>query len=336
MKRGVLYRAAVAVFLVAGIAHAEDAAPAGEATRQSLEDAWWTGPILAASASTLPKGHFLIEPYLFDVITTEHYDERGRRQDTARVDSFGSLTYLLYGITDEVSAGLIPTLGFTDLSTGQDSSGIRVGDLTVQAQYRLTRFREGGWVPTTSVVLQESLPTGKHDQLGSRPSDGIGSGAHTTTLALYSQHYFWMPNGRILRTRFNVSRSFSADASVRNVSVYGTGEGFRGEAEPGATSLLNLSGEYSLTRNWVLALDFYYQRDENTSVRGRTTELVDGQPQEIDVRANSGSGWRFGLAPALEYNWNGNVGVIFGARWVVDGRNVGATFTPVAAINMVY
>ena len=35
---------------------------------QSLDDAWWTGPMLAPSAATLPRGHFLIEPYLFDVI----------------------------------------------------------------------------------------------------------------------------------------------------------------------------------------------------------------------------------------------------------------------------
>ncbi len=36
--------------------------------RQSLEDAWWTGPMLAPSAATLPRGHLLIEPYLYDVI----------------------------------------------------------------------------------------------------------------------------------------------------------------------------------------------------------------------------------------------------------------------------
>ena len=37
----------------------EGGVPAG---RQALADARWTGPILAASASTLPKDHVLIEP----------------------------------------------------------------------------------------------------------------------------------------------------------------------------------------------------------------------------------------------------------------------------------
>jgi len=29
--------------------------------------------------------------------------------------------------------------------------------LTLQAQYQLTRFQPGNWVPTTSIVLQETL-----------------------------------------------------------------------------------------------------------------------------------------------------------------------------------
>ena len=36
----------------------ESAAPS--TFRQSRDDAWWTGPLLAASAATLPQGHFLV------------------------------------------------------------------------------------------------------------------------------------------------------------------------------------------------------------------------------------------------------------------------------------
>jgi hypothetical protein len=85
------------------------------------------------------------------------------------------------------------------LSNGPSSSGIGLGDLTLQAQYRLTKFHVGSWIPTTSLAVQETLPTGKYDRLGNRPSDGLGSGAYATTLALCSQMYFWLPNGRILR-----------------------------------------------------------------------------------------------------------------------------------------
>jgi hypothetical protein len=298
------------------------------AERQSLDDAWWTGPILAASASTLPEGHFLVEPYLFDVISQGRYDENGERGDAADSHSLGSLTYLLYGLVDDVSIGLIPTFAFNDVSVGKDSSGVLFGDLTLQAQYRLTQFREGRPIPTISVVLQETLPTGKHDRLGDRPADGFGSGAYSTTLGLYAQHYFWMPNGRILRARLNASQTWSGDASVADVSVYGTQTGFRGHAEPGDPFTINVAGEYSLTRNWVLALDVLYQHNDNTRIVGRQFET--------DVERNSGSSWRLAVAPAIEYNLSSRVGVIFGVRWFPAGRNADASVTPVAAINLVY
>lgn len=321
--------------LMAGAVFADDVSPGpSTSSRQSQDDAWWTGPLLAASAATLPQGHFLIEPYIYDVVTYGRYDEDGTRHDSTEAHSFGSQTYLLYGFTDRISAGVIPRFGFNDVSHGKDSSGVGLGDVTLQAQYRLTQFREGGWMPTTSLVLQETFPTGKHDQLGSRPSDGFGGGAYTTTVALFSQYYFWLPNGRILRTRLNVSHSFSDEARVEDVSVYGTGSGFRGHAKPGKSLVINSSWEYSLTRSWVLALDVLYQHDGNTRVSGFDVEPDNGDPQRIE--GNSGSSRRLAFAPAIEYNWSSRVGVIVGARWITAGRNTDASITPVAAINLVY
>ncbi|MGH8305309.1 MAG: hypothetical protein ACRETG_06825, partial [Steroidobacteraceae bacterium] len=37
--------------------------------RESLAEAWWTGPLLAPNASTFPPGHALVETYVYDVIT---------------------------------------------------------------------------------------------------------------------------------------------------------------------------------------------------------------------------------------------------------------------------
>jgi hypothetical protein len=86
--------------------------------------------MLAPSAATLPRGHFLIEPYLFDVTA-------------AHSNGFGSLTYMLYGLTNRVTVGLIPTAGFNKVSNGPSSSGVELGDVTLQAQYRLTNFHVG-------------------------------------------------------------------------------------------------------------------------------------------------------------------------------------------------
>lgn len=121
--------------------YAEDTAT--QASHQSLDDAWWTGPLLAASASTLPQGHFLLEPYVYDIITHGQNDPQGRRVSTPHVNDFGSQSYILYGITDEISGGLIPRFGYEETRLGPSSSGLQAGDITLQGQYRLTRFQEG-------------------------------------------------------------------------------------------------------------------------------------------------------------------------------------------------
>lgn len=298
-----------------------------------MSDAWWTGPLLAASASTLPRGHVLIEPYLFDITARGHFDAEGNRHASSREHTVGSLTYMLYGVTDRITAGMIPQFAFRH-GTGASSSGIGVGDLQLQAQYRLTLFEEGRRVPTLSFVVGETLPTGKYDQLGDRPNDGVGGGAHTTTLSLYSQYFFWMPNGRILRTRLDLSRAFSDSAELEDVSVYGTEEGFRGRAEPGDSFVADLAFEYSMTRNWVLALDVVHSRSASTRVAGMYP--ASGNMLAVSIDAESGSSRTIYVAPAVEYNFTGNVGVIVGARFTPRGRNSTSSFTPVAAINLVY
>lgn len=279
--------------------------------------------MLAPSAATLPRGHFLIEPYLYDVISAHSH-------------GFGSLTYVNYGLINRVTVGVIPTAGFTKVSNGPGSSGVGMGDLTLQTQYRFTKFREGSWIPTTSVAVQEGLPTGKYDRLDNRPSDGLGSGAYTTSVALYSQTYFWLPNGRILRVRFNVSEGFSNNVNVRDLSVYGTGAGFRGHAKPGSPFLADAAWEYSLTRSWVLALDATYRHAGNTRVTGYNIMDPSSVPNPPSIRLNSGSSDAFGFAPAIEYNWKPTLGVLLGARVIPASHNTHATITPAVAINFVH
>jgi len=143
------------------------AASAPAAAEQSRQDAWWTGPMLAPNAATMPTGHVLVEPYLFDIITVGHLDTSGNRQSAARDQQLGSLTYMLYGLTNDVTAGLIPRF-FYSLPAGAPSSpGVGVGDLTLQLAYGLAHYRDGGHTPDVSLVLQETLPTGRYERLTS-------------------------------------------------------------------------------------------------------------------------------------------------------------------------
>jgi hypothetical protein len=297
---------------------AENPSPPAHNDRQQLGEAWWTGPMLANNASTLPRGHFLIEPYLYDEISLH-------------TNGFGSLTYIEYGLANRLTVGLIPTFGYNKISDGLSSSGVGLGDLTVLAQYRLTQFHERHKLPTISFMIQETFPSGKYDQLGPRPSNGFGAGAYTTTLALNSQTYFWMPTGRILRMRLNATQSLSTNAHLAGVSVYNTPTGFQGHAKPGASTYVDAAWEYSLTRNWVLALDATYRHTNNTRITG--SDLAQSPP---NIQLNSGSSDAIGFAPALEYNWKPTIGVLVGTRIIALGHNTPTTITPAIALNYVH
>ena len=302
-----------------GVAVAAHAQSADGSHRQSRDDAWWTGPMLANSADTLPRGHFLIEPYLYDVASKD-------------ADRFGSRAYVLYGLTDRLTVGLIPIVGYNRISGGPDSSRVGFADQILQAQFRLTRFQEGSWLPTISLLLQETVPTGDYDRL-QRASDGMGQGAWATTVGINAQSYFWMPNGRILRVRLNLARTFASHADVDGASVFGTGPDFHGRASLGAGYSIDTAFEYSLTRRWVLALDLFHSHGDATQVIGY--DAVSGLPR-VPVRMTYASSDAFGYAPAVEYNFTSRLGVLLGVRLIVGGHNVQRSVTPAIAVNYVY
>lgn len=313
-------------------AAADEPLTASAAPREALTDAWWTGPLLAPNASTFPKGQALAETYVYDAITDGRFDSNGHRHATAGEHDMGTSTYLIYGLTNRVSVGLLPRVGFDEPPGASNSTAPGIGDFTAQLQFGLTSFHEGTWLPATAVVLGETLPTGRYDHL-QRASDGLGAGVYTTAVSWYSQDYLWLSTGRILRVRLDLTYAVSNGASVQDASVYGTGPDFRGRAHPGDGFTADAAAEYSVTRNWVLATDLIYQHNGSTGVTGRDSS-ASGTSGFVNLR--SGSSEYFGLAPAIEFSWSARAGVIVGARIIAVGRNTIASITPTVAINLVF
>jgi hypothetical protein len=330
-RRRVLFARAFCTIAIAAAAVA-----GGAPIPESLDESWWTGPLMAPSAATLPRGHWLLEPYVYDLMTYGHFDPDGALQTSGAAHDFGNQTYIEYGFVDRFTLGLIPRIGLHESSAGEHSSGLTLGDVSLQGAYALTRFDPDGHLPATSLVIGETFPTGRYDRLdASHTDDALGAGAYSTTLALYSQTYFWMANGRILRTRLDLSYSVSRWTSVRGLSVYGTAANFQGQAHPGQSIVGDLAFEYSVTQHWVLASDINWEHDDNTHIAG---DYV--QPGAVAIRSywrqNSGSDDLVYLAPGIEYNWSARMGLIAGARIAAVGRNASATVAPVVAINMVF
>jgi hypothetical protein len=298
--------------------------------RHPMNDAWWTGPMLANTPATAPRGHSLIETYVYDATTQGVYTATGARRSAPHANSYGTLTYLIYDISDKTGFGLIPTAGYNTATDEPSSAGPGFGDLTMLLQRRLTTFQACRWLPIISVAVEETLPTGRYDRLGNRPNNGFGTGAYTTNPELLSQMYFWLPNHRIIRTRLNISDAFSRNVNAQDASVYGTSAGFRGTARPGSSFAVDNSWEYSVTRSWVLATDITYRSIGNTRVSGSYIQ----EPSRVTLNSGRSDAW--GLAPAVEYSWKPYLGVLLGVRLFSAARNSSDTITPAIAINFVH
>lgn len=274
-----------------------------------MKSARWTGPMLASNADTLPKGHFYTEPYFFDSIANgDHHP--------------GSSGFYQYGLLDDLTVGLQPAFA---TATNRPGSGMAIGDFKLLSQLRLTRFTPKHRVPTIAIVLNEVIPTGKADRLGPR-QEGHGSGTFATEIGLNVQYYFLLKNDRLLRARINVLQSFSSGTKVSDRSVYGTLPGFQGTAHPGSKTTLIGAVEYSLTREWVLALDVIGEATTRTRITGV-------YPDGTLVDSKGSSSTAVGFAPAVEYNWSDKAGVLFGVWISPKGHNSPASVTPAIAIS---
>jgi hypothetical protein len=328
-QSGVTFRIALAILWAFYASSA--AAGLGPCHPDTIQDAWWTGPIAAPSPATLPRGHFLLEPYVYDARVRGQYDSSGKVNQSSRGNNVGSSTYALYGIRDHLSAGLIYSMEY-DGHRQDAQSAFGGGDPIVLIQYRLTQPKPCESRPIVAVNVRESLPMARYDRLLSDRETAFGSGTFGTSFALYTQASLCMPNGRILRTRLNTSLDISSKASIEGGSVYGTPNGFRGFAAPGKGVAVDLAGEYSMTRHWVVVSEILFQHRGSTHVSLNPTV---SQSNVTGYHTDLSSGFSTVVFPAIEYNFTAALGVIVGAKITMFGSNSTASLGPVMAINYV-
>ena len=85
----------------------------------------------------------------------------------------------------------------------------------------------------------------------------------------------------------------------------------------------------------MLALDATYRHNGNTRAIGYHIQDPNGAQNPPSIQLDSGSSEVFALAPAIEYSWKPNLGILLGIRVIPASHNTHATITPVVAINFV-
>ena len=305
---------------MAGLLEPAAAQVAGDAAVQAQ---WFTGSLEAPSPALPVAGLLAVEPYLIDTSNTGAYGNGGGHLSVPDdVTAVTSVIALKYGITNRLTVEALPSLSRV---WNSQSNATGIGDLPVELEYRFNDENNTTGYPSVTASLGMTLPTGSYDHLNV-PLDGLGSGAYTLKEGILFQSLFDTAGHHPLRLRFYGSLFEPvADVSLRNMSVYGTDQGFQGHAAPGFASELGIGAGYALDQRWVLAFDFVQNFANGTHVYG-------SEASGNIINTRSASSARTALAPAIEYNFSDNLGIIAGAEFSVAGRNTSSYVAPQIAL----
>jgi hypothetical protein len=320
-------RVAKAVLLAALLSPSRAGWAASNAT-VTLDDQWYTGSLLSPSGALPRAGILAFEPYLILTDQTGAFDPTGHSHvvnNAAR--ALSSSTLFKYGLTDHLSIQVLPTIAY-GWNRSSSSSGLKLGDLPAELQYRFLDADNSRLRPALTVFFGLDLPLGDYDRLH-RSLDGVGTGAWALRFGLLSQSAY-LVGGKPLRLRvYANARLPLAAVEVRDASVYDTNTGFQGLASPGIAASFGFSVEYGLTQRWVFAFDAVRDTQDGTRLHGH-------YPQAADFGQSIGSSGDWTVAPAVEYNFSPRFGFIGGAALTTAGHSNRNLVEPQIALNCVF
>jgi hypothetical protein len=156
-------------------------------------------------------------------------------------------------------------------------------------------------------------------------TDVSGQGSYLTNFNLTFSKLVKLKCHRYFSWRCNFTASVPSTAKLRGKSIFGGDRETRGTIHPKTAWLLLAGAEYTLTKEWVLACDFQAFYAPKGKFKGFTIIPV-SDPETF----------LFGLAPAIEYNFNSSMGIIIGAWFSLAGKNTNQFVNGVAAFNYSY
>lgn len=294
-------------------------------------DQWYTGSLVSPSGPLSKQGMFLLEPYMYYSVPSGMIGPHNNNvpMSSPRQQSVTSFTIYRYALTDYLSIQTTPAISYRWKHGDTTSSGLKIGDVPVDLMWRYLTADPKRFIPTLNLITGVSFPTGDYSHLG-RSQDGVGSGVYTYRATLTEQSTYTMPNNHELRLRLWATfRRALNSAHLRDVTSYGTTRGFRGHGQPGMYGEAGFSLEYGITQRWVFAIDVARDWANGSRLKGHYASGL-----KVDELSAGSGDWQ--VAPALEYNWTPNYGVIAGVSVYYAGHNTSRVVSPQFAFNALY
>lgn len=280
---------------------------------------WLTGPLLTPSARLIPKGHVNVEPYLIWREVNGRYNNHGNDFSIPAVNHLTCQLPIKVGIANNVDLSILIQ---NHNIWRKNASSTGFGDSFLGLSYQLMSDKNNR--APVKVYIQEIFPTGKYEKL--KPSklgtDARGLGSYITVAGAVIGKLFFFGGEHYLNTRFDVATAFPTQVKVKGISSFGGDIYTNGKVFPGKSLNLLCSGEYSLTRHWVLAMDLTAFFSSKTKFKGHTF---------TPIRSHSAS--QFTATPSIEYNFTKTIGLIVGAWFTFAGKNADRFIGAAAALN---
>lgn len=295
----------------------------------SFSGPWFTGPLLAPAGHTVPRGHTNFEFYAIDVKSDGAYNSNGELIHSPLFSSFVANPIITHGFTDWLDVQLTVPYVFNDTMHVQHNG---LADTTVSVGLQLVNQNDSTWKPDVRILIQETFPTGSFQDLNPNElgTDSTGLGSYETQVGLNLQLLSSVFETHYLRTRLILTHLFTSAVHVHGVNSYGGTLTTNGRIAAGGENAADLAFEYTLTQHWVAVMEGYIAHGTETRFDG-VIEIGDlGGPS---AAIGGGPFSEVGLAPALEYNFNSNIGVIGGVWFPVAGSNTAHFMAYTLALN---
>lgn len=290
---------------------------------------WFTGPLISPSNTVIPVGHYDIEPYFYFTANTAVYGDDWSPNKNPTLWTFTFEPALEFGLTTWMDIQFYPSLIY-NYRDHQAKWG--VGDPSIVVDFQLLSPSSiDDDAPYVKLVLSETFPVGKYRNLDPNKlgADITGAGTYQTELGIVLGRLLHVKGPCFFLPRIYFRYVIQSAAHIKGFSVYGGSYDTNGSLHPGRLFSFDFSFEFSLTKHWALACDLIGTWAGKTYFHGKRGALSDGSPAPIGI----GSSAQFSLAPAIEYNWNVNLGVIAGGYFTFAGRNSQKFSSLVVALN---
>jgi hypothetical protein len=298
--------------------------------RFSKAGPWFTGPLIAPGAQVVPVGRVSLEPTVDCSIYKGFYDAERNVIAIPKFYETEMLAFLRVGVLPGVAFRLTPEI-IVNETEGQKDWG--VGDMPIGLDFQLFTGGETIW-PNIRLSLRANIPIGKYDHLKpeKKGTDAIGGGSWMPS-AFISMSRIWQVQTRhYLEARLLIRYQVGTAVKVKGLNSYGGTSNTKGYVYPGNEIAIDAALQYNLNQRWGLSCDLFYSYDNKTRFSGMVGVLPDGTSAQMVTPA----GEQWSLAPAIQYNWSKNIGVISGVWFSFSGKNSSQFISPTIAANMYF